>query len=87
MIKMVNEMLLVLDIKYKQQKVGNIIIPTGVKSDDIIEAIVISSYDETIYPVNSTIIYELAYNKKYIDVETKNEYKIIDSKNVLAIVE
>lgn len=86
MIKMVNEMLLVSDIKQKQQKVGSIIIPTGVKSDDIVQAIVISSYDETLYPINSTIVYELAYNKKYIDIETKQEYKIINSKNVLAII-
>lgn len=87
MIKMVNEMLLVSDIKQKQQKVGNIIIPTGVKSDDIVEAIVISSYDEVLYPVNSTVIYELGYNKKYIDIKTNHEYKIINSKNVLAIME
>lgn len=80
-------MLLVSDIKQKQQKVGNIIIPTGAKSDDIIEAVIISSYDETIYPVDSTIIYEHGYNKKYIDIETNCEYKIINSKNVLAILE
>ena len=49
---MMNEMLLVSDIKQKQQKVGNIIIPTGAKSDDIIEAVIISSYDENIYPVD-----------------------------------